>query len=188
MARRRGWSARERTLAVAAAAVIGASVLVMKVMAPLWDRLGHLRQREAVSQEKFQRWRRLVDNREAIEQAYARYAAFRAQGAPGRIQAALLGELEELARSSNVQMALKPRPVQQDRLAYQFTLELQLDGTQQAVLEFLDRLFAWPHLLAFDRIRLSTSASSERPLRATIILSAYAIRTDQETSLDGEES
>ena len=172
----RRFSSRERTLALAAALVIGVSVLMMKVMAPLWDRLAQLRQRESVSQEKLERWRSLVAHRDDIERAFARYDSFRIGEPPERIQAALLHELEELARSSNVQMALKPRPVQSDARAHQIGLELQLDGTQPAVLGFLDHLFAWPRLLTFERIRLSTTALSDRPLRANLIVTVYALR------------
>ena len=175
----RRFSSRERTLALAAALVIGASLLVIKVMAPLWDQLAKLRERESVSQEKLERWRSLVARRHDIERAYVRYARFRTPEEPERIQATLLGELEELARTLNVQMALKPRQIQSDEQADQIALEVQLDGTQSAVLGFLDRLLSWPRLIVFERIRLSTSASSDQPLRANVILSVFVLRPAQ---------
>ena len=169
----RRFSSRELTLALAAALVIGASVLLMKVMAPLWDQLVQVRQRASVSQEKLDRWRSLVARRSSIEQAYARSARFRTQETPERVQAILLGELEELARTSNVQMALKPRPIQTGEQADQVGLEVQLDGAPAAVLGFLDRLLAWPRLMVFERIRISTVVSAEQPLRANIILGVF---------------
>ena len=170
------FSSREWTLALVAGVVIGTSLLVIKVMAPLWDQLTRLRARESVSQEKLERWRSLVARRAQIEHAYARYATFRNGDVPERVQATLLSELEELARASNVQMALKPRPIQSDERAHQIGVELQLDGSQAAVLGFLDRLLSWPRLIIFDRIRLSSAASAERPLRANVIMSVSVLR------------
>ena len=178
----RRFSSRERTLALAAALVIGASMLVVKVMAPLWDQLAKLRERESVSQEKLERWRSLVARRGAIERASARYARFRTPEPPERVQATLLGELEELARASNVQMALKPRSIRKDEQADEIGLELQLDGMPPAVLGFLDRLLAWPRLMVFERIRLSTSASSDQPLRASVILSVFVLHPSEAAS------
>ena len=39
------FSSQERTLALVAGVVIGTSLLVLKVMAPLWDQLTRLRER-----------------------------------------------------------------------------------------------------------------------------------------------
>ena len=180
----RRFSSRERTLALVAGVVIGVSLLVVKVMAPLWEQLTRLRARESVSQEKLERWRSLVDRRAHIEQAYARYAKLRQVDIPERVQATVLSELEELARASNVQMALKPRPIQSDERAHHIGVELQLDGTQAAVLGFLDRLFAWPRLIIFERIRLSTAATAERPLRANVIMSVSVLRAEEKKSAE----
>ena len=100
------------------------------------------------------------------------------------MQATVLSELEELARASNVQMALKPKPIQSDERAHHIGVELQLDGSQAAVLGFLDRLLAWPRLIIFERIRLSTAASVERPLRANVIMNVSVLRSEEQKPVE----
>ena len=56
------------------------------------------------------------------------------------------------------------------------TVEVDADGSQDALLQFLDQVFSAPSLLQIDRLRLTASFSSDRPLRANLLLTQIIFR------------
>jgi hypothetical protein len=53
---------------------------------------------------------------------------------------------------------------------------MDVDASQEALFEFLDRLLAWPRLIELERLRIGASPSREFPLRASIVVHKLAIR------------
>ena len=58
-------------------------------------------------------------------------------------------------------------------------LELDVEATQQELLTFLDRLFGSSDLIEVESLRIATSASPERPLRANLTLTKAIFRPHQ---------
>ena len=168
------WSGRERTLAVAAAAALGLWLLVAVVILPLWDRLPELRDRAALAQEKIQRLRELSGRRSAGG-PQAVDSLWRSEQSPELLQRDFLEEIEQWARSDEIQINLRPKPLARGKDTVRLGLELDIESTQEALLAFLDQLLSQPALLEIDRLKIGLSASKERPLRTTALVNKVVL-------------
>ncbi len=172
----RAWLPRERKLALSAVIVVATWVIVASLGQPLWQRWHDLGQQTTVSQEKFDRLRRLASRKVAIERAYREAAHFLSTEPEDLVQRAFLDELEALARAGNLQISLKPRPIQRDGRVSRLGVELEVDATQEALLAFLDGLLSRPSLIELERLRIAATSSQDSPLRATLLVNKVVIR------------
>ncbi|GEM_PF-1701483 len=171
-------------LLVTVAVVVWA--LVSGLAAPMWAQLGQLRQEAELTQAKIAKLERLAARKPSIEQNYEAYGAFRSDEPESMTQRGFLDELEQLAGAGNVQLNLKPRPMEQEQRVSRVVVEMDVDGTQDELLNFLDRLLAWPRLIEIERLRISASPSKEYPLRASLVVSKLIVRAQAATAANAE--
>ena len=165
---------RERRLALVAGVLIGCWLFVSWVVQPLWERLRDLRLETETKTEKIEAISRLLAKAGSIKQAYQRSAPYLASsGSDDRTGAAFLNELETLSRSSNVQLSLKPHQPKDEERMSRFDVELDIEGSQQNLMEFLDALFRLQKLIAVERFRLSIIPAKTDTLRAYLLLNTY---------------
>ena len=166
---------RERRLALVATVLIGCWVLVAWLVQPLWERLGDLRLHVDTHTGKLNALQRLLAQGPSIERDYEAYASYLQAADEESAQGSLLSELETLSRRSSVQLNLKPRPGKGDDRVSRFEVELDVEGSQQNLLSFLDELLRLPRLVAIDRLRIATVAAKPNVLRASLILSQLSL-------------
>ncbi len=183
MSRQLRVSPREQTLALATVVIVCVSAATSRFGLPKLDRLSQLEQQEDVAQRKLARLRELAARQSQIERAYQSSASFRAREPDEVMLAAFLDELEQLARAKTVQMNLKPRPIRREGVLVRLGVELELDGTQEALLGFLDSLFAGPNLIELERLRIGPSPSKGLPLRATLLVNEVGVVESQHESI-----
>ena len=148
-----------------------------QVALPLLERMRELEQRAAITQKKLDRLHQLARRKPAIEDAVQRYRAAWSDEPDAAIQRALLDQLEGLAQAGNVQISLKPQPMKQEHHVLRVEVELELDATQEAIFEFVDRLLAAPSLLELTRVRISSTTSKTAPVRAILLVSQLVLRS-----------
>jgi Tfp pilus assembly protein PilO len=167
---------RERRLAFVAAGFIGCWVVVSWILQPLWERAGESRLRVRTQTEKLQAIGRLLAQGPAIEREYEGLAGLLEPADDEGAHAAFLSELEELSRRSNLQLSLKPRPLKQDERTSRFEVELDVQGSQQHIMAFLDQLLRMPRLIAIDRLRISGVPAKEDLLRVNVVIQKLSFR------------
>lgn len=172
----RAWSSRERHLAIMTAALVATWLVVSWVVLPLWDRLSLLHQQGGGSEEKLARLQTLLHHRGDIERQYQQYTAYFSRDPDEVLHSAFLDELEELAGAEGLQINLKPQSVERDDRLNRVTVELDVDGTQEAILGFLERLLTAPQLMEVERFRVSTTASVDRPVQASVVVTKLVLR------------
>lgn len=175
MASRAGLSIREQRLALCVGVLLLAGAAGW-VGWPLWIRLQEVEERVHLSQQKMVKLRELATHAPSIEQAHVAYATFMTTESDEAAHRAFLEELEELARQGNLQISLKPGRVEQQGRVSRLGVEVEADATQEALLEFLDRVLSWSGLIELDRMRLSATASQEYPLKGQFTLSRVVVR------------
>jgi hypothetical protein len=161
---------RERRLALIAALVVGSYAVISWIVEPLWDRSRELAHRLEAQSSKLSAFSELLQQAPVIEQDHARIAAYLTpeEDEEGR---AFLHALETLSRRTNLQLNLKPRPAKGDERLRRFEVEVDLEGSQQSLLAFLDELLRMPELLAIERLRISSSSFKREPsLRASVVV------------------
>ena len=166
---------RERRLALTAAVVIGCWFFVSWIVQPLLDRLREVRVRVETQTEQLEALRRLLVRAPAVEQEYQQFAAYVDGTDDAAAQGAFLSALESLSRETGVTLNLKPRPLKTEERVSHFEVELDIEGSQERLLAFLDELLRMPKLVAIDRLRISTVPAREGLLRANLVLQKLSL-------------
>lgn len=170
------FSTRERGLGILVLMAIAIWGSVSWMGVPLWERLASLQQEAQTAQQKTARLQALVQRRSQIEQQYARDARFVAEEPDDVLHRRFLDELEALAKEGDLQLNLKPRPVQRERSLSRLGVELDVEAPQDGLLAFLDRLLTAPSLIELERLSLSATPAKDHSLKATLLVHKIVVR------------
>lgn len=168
--RRIAFQSRERRLLIVAGLVIGSWAYISGMVQPLWDRADVLEDQVSGGVEKLQALQRLLSQRSQIEGQYEQLAEFLRDEDIAVVQGDWLQQLESLSRTCGLSLNLKPRPLRQADPISRFDVELELEGSQEELLEFLDELFALKMLVVVERLRLAVIPDKPDMLRASLVL------------------
>ena len=167
---------RERRLALITTVIIGCWVIISWLVQPLWDRARDLRLHVDNQTQRLDALARLLTQAPSVERDYRRAAPYFETEAKEKAQGSFLSELEALSRTSEVQLSLKPRSPNQGEGGGRLEIELDVEGTQEHMMAFLDALFNLPRLMTIDRLRLSSVPSREELLRANLVIQRLLVR------------
>ena len=145
-------------------------VLVSWLVQPLWDLTRDLRLHVETQTEKFQAFSHLLAQGPSIDREYQDLAVYLETEDDEQAHSSFLNELEQLSQASQLRMNLKPRPVKREERLSRFEVELDVEGSQQNLMTFLDALFGMPKLIAIERLRISSVPTKEDLLRANLVL------------------
>ena len=167
---------RERRLALIAAVLIGSWMCLSWIMQPLWERVRELRLRVTTHTGKLAALNRLVERAPSIEREYQGVAAYLDTNGDEQAQGTFLSELEGLSRDAGVHLNLKPRPVKEEERLSRLEVELDVEGPQPNLMQFLDALLRMPKLIAVDRLRIATIPGKDGILRANLVIQKLTLR------------
>ena len=163
---------RERRLAFIAAMVLLSWGVVSWVVQPLWDRVHELQLQVDTQLEKLEAVNRLLAQEPSVMQRHQALAGHFPLEGGDPTEGSLLDELEALSRQSNLKLNLKPHPVKPG----QQLNRLDVEGSQEKLLAFLDALFGLPRLVAIERLRISSIPTKEQQLRASLLIQQLTVR------------
>ena len=167
---------RERRLALIAVVVIGSWALLAGVVQPLWDRISDLSVRVNTKIEKVDAVSRILAQGPSIQRNYEEVAGYFERDDDQHAQDAFLNELEELSRRANLKPNLKPRSVKREGKVSRFEVELDVEGSQEAIMTFLDSLLAMPRLISVERLRIASVPAKSALLRANLVLQKLTVK------------
>ena len=160
----------ELRLALFAAGLVACWVVLSFVVQPLVERHRDLQLQVTTQQEKLQALAELMQQASAVNERYQAVAAYLPSGDEDQSQHDLLNELEALSRQANLRLNMKPRQAKKEERANRFEVELDVEGSQQSVLSFLDAVFTMPRLITIERLRIASIPTKEQLLRANIVI------------------
>ena len=169
-----GQRQRVGVIALVAMAVVGWGLL-SAVALPSWTKLRELHQQSQVARKKLVKLQRLAGRKPAIEQRYAADAAYIAVEPSADVKRTFLDELEQLTQGPDLQLTLKSRPPVEENGVTRIPVEVEVDATQDSLMQFLDRLLAWPRLVEIDRLRIGMGPSKELPLRGELLVNRVVL-------------
>ena len=167
---------RERRLALIAGVFIGCWGLIFGVAHPLWVRGRDLQAHAQTQSEKLQSISRLLASATTIEQTYQQMAPYLELGDDDRVQRACLAELETLSRQSEIQLNLKPHSMRREERTSRFDVDMDVEGSQQQLLTFLDALLRLPRLMTIERVRIATVPARASVLRANLSIQYLTVQ------------
>ncbi|PIQ84115.1 MAG: hypothetical protein COV75_03900 [Candidatus Omnitrophica bacterium CG11_big_fil_rev_8_21_14_0_20_63_9] len=165
---------RERRLALIAGVLIGCWVIVSLLIQPLGERTQALGERIQTDAEKLSGLQSMLLRQVTIERRYARAAAYLSYASAEEDHREFLDVLEELSRTAELKLNLKPRPARLDGRLVRMEIELDVEGSQANLLVFLDQLLRMPKLLVIERLRISVIPTRTDTLRANLVVQALS--------------
>lgn len=171
-----GFRPRERRLALIATAVVGCWVVVSWVVQPLWDRVQALRLHLQTQSEQLKMFHRLLAQAPPTGEDPSQVASYAAPQNIEEERGAFFSELEALSRANALQLHLKPKPIQREAHLSRIELELDVEGSQQSLLAFLDALFGRLKLMTIERLRVSSVPTKEHALHANLVIQQLLLR------------
>jgi len=175
MKRMAGFRPRERRLAFIAAMVLLSWAVVSWIVQPLWDRVRELHLQVETQLEQLEAVNRLLAQEPGVLRRHQALAGrLRMEEDGSQPDGSLLDELEALSRQSNLKLNLKPHPVKPGQVS-RLDVELDVEGSQEKLLAFLDAIFDLPRLVTIERLRISSVPTKEH-LRASLLIQQLTIR------------
>ena len=174
-----GLRPRERRFSLIVAVAIGCYGLISGVIVPLWEQGKQLRTHTETQSEKLRSISRLLASAGTVEHWHQAFAPYLEREEEDRMQQTYLAELESLSRESGIALNLKPHSARQVDHASRFDVEVDAEGSQQQLLEFLDALLKLQRLMTIERIRIATVPAKESLLRATLALQYVSLSPQQ---------
>jgi len=166
---------RERRLAFIATMALLSMAVVSWIVQPLWDHVRTLQLHVDTQLEKLEAVNRLLAQEPSVARRHQALAGRLQVDQTGQTEGSLLNELETLSRQSNLKLNLKPHPVKAGQVS-RLEVELDVEGSQEKLLEFLDALLSLPRLVAIDRLRISSIPTKAQQLRASLLIQQLTIR------------
>ena len=167
---------RERRLAFIAAMVLLSMGVVSWIVQPLWDHVRELQLHVDTQLEKLEAVNRLLVEEPSVARRHQALAGRLQVDQADQTEGSLLNELEALSRQSNLKLNLKPHPAKAGGQASRLDVELDVEGSQEKLLAFLDALLSLPRLVAIERLRISSIPTKEQQLRANLLIQQLTIR------------
>jgi len=167
---------RERRLALIAAMVLLSWSVVSWIVQPLWDRVRELQLHVDTQLAKLEAVNRLLAQEPSVARRHEALTGYLHAENGDHAESSLLRELEALSRQSHLTLNLKPHPLKSGEHASRLDVELDVEGSQEKLLAFLDALLGLPRLIAIERLRISSIPTREQQLRATLLIQQLTIR------------
>jgi len=167
---------RERRLAFMAAMVLLSWGVVSWIVQPLWDRVHDLQLQVATQLEKLEAVNRLLSQEPSVARRHQALAGHLQAASEELVEGSLLQELEALSTQSNLKLNLKPHPITPEEHVSRLDIEVDVEGSQEKLLTFLDALLALPRLVAIERLRISSVPTKEQQLRASLLIQQLTLR------------
>lgn len=146
--------------------------LIVRRLAANLDRIG--RRLEVEKRQLAGNLRILDSNRKAvIRREYRQYGnRIRKQLTSAEESAALLAQVETLARSANVRLvATRPRDMMSEGFYETYAVTVEIEARLEKIVDFLYRLESSPKLLRIDEVSLSPkNKEPDSPLRGMLLI------------------
>ncbi|MFA5039477.1 MAG: hypothetical protein WC732_07335 [Candidatus Omnitrophota bacterium] len=146
------------TLIFAAAGALVVLFVVKTLIGPFHEKFVLLKRQQALQEAKLKKGLALIENKDAINREYARYASyFSQQGfSDEEAVAGFLKQLEEISRASGfLILDIKPQQgQQQDTISKQFQINIKAESDLPKLVAFLHGLYNSPLLFSVEKMVL----------------------------------
>ncbi len=149
-------SKREKIGAFVGAAVLLILFLDSMVIKPVTARIRTLNKEIKASETQLNRYMRNLSREEAVLKEYEKYSKYvKKAGSDEEETAKILGEIETLARESNLALAdMKPRMPRMIGFYKEYMVEIEVEGDMSSLVSFLYQLNNSTQLLRAEKVRL----------------------------------
>jgi len=165
-------SNRERIGAFLGAAFLLLVFLDSLIIKPINARVKALNTEIETGEAQLGRYLRNLSRRDAVLEEYQKYAKYvKKAGSDEEETAKILGEIETLARKSNLTLAdMKPRMPRSIGFYKEYTVEIEVEGSMNSIMNFLYELNSSTQLLRAERVRLYPKKKDASAVKGAILV------------------
>ena len=161
----------------AGAAVLCLVFLDNLVIKPVNARINGLNAEIKASEARLSRYLRSMNRKDDVLKEYQKYAKYVKKGGSDEEETAkILGEIETLARKSNLTLAdMKPRVPHTIGFYKEYTVEIEVEGGMDSIMNFLYHLNSSTQLLRVERVRLYPKKKGLSVIKGSILVTKILI-------------
>ncbi|MDD5618714.1 MAG: type 4a pilus biogenesis protein PilO [Candidatus Omnitrophica bacterium] len=165
-------SKKERIGLAVAAIIVSLAFLDRLILNPINKRIQQISQEIKISEKQLRMGLRNLNQKEAIISEYGKYSQyFKGLGSEEETTAAMLSEIETVAKKSNMSLLdLKPQPSKDRGFYREYSIEVEAEGTIESLINFIYRLNASTQLLRVEKLRLSLKDKDSGLIKITLLI------------------
>lgn len=163
-------SVREKAGIAIAAIAIFVVFVDRFIINPMAVRMNQLNREIKATEGRYRVDMELARQKGPVSTEYGKYSAYvRKSGSDEEEQTKMLGEIEELARKSNVSIAsMKPLAPKTVDFYKRYEVELEVEGEMEPVISFFYQLSNSPQLLRTERMNLNPKEKDSSIVKSKI--------------------
>lgn len=165
-------SKKERIGLTAAAIIVSLAFLDRLILNPINKRIQQISQEIKISEKQLKMGLRNLNQKEAIISEYGKYSQyFKGLGSEEETTAAILSEIEAVAKKSNMSLLdLKPQPSKDKGFYREYSVEVEAEGTMDSLVSFLYQLNSSTQLLRAEKLRFNLKSKESSFIKASILI------------------
>jgi len=147
------------------------------IVSPIRDRFQRINQTIKISEKQLAHDLRNVHQQEQITAEFEKYVEFVARsGSDEEEVAKILGEIESMARQSNVYLAnMKPQTSKEIDFYIEYAVEIEAEAEIDQLTKFLYQLNTSAQLLRVEKLRLSSKKKGDKTLKASMLITRILV-------------
>jgi len=153
------------------------AILDRLVLSPIGKRIQLINQDVKIKEKELSRDLRNINQKEIISSEYQQYLKYiRKSGSDEEEIARILGELEELARNSNVYLVdIKPQGTHQIDYYKEYAIQLEAEGRMENLATFLYGINHSALLLRAEKISLSLKEKESSTVKGVVLVTKVLV-------------
>ena len=167
-------SKRERLIFIFTFIFITLALLYCNAAEPLIKKWINLDRQIAIAELKLQKDLKLLSKSEEVNSLYKKYAFLKSTSLSDEQQmAALLSEIEEIARTAGVHInSLKPKTMKETSLYEKFAVEAELSASMVKLINFFYNLQSSQKILKAESMQISAKRNEPGSVKCRVIISS----------------
>jgi DNA-binding HxlR family transcriptional regulator len=147
------------------------------IISPINNRFEQINREIKISEKQLAHSLRNLNQKDIISREYQKYIQYVKKSASDEEETAkILGEIEELARSSAVYLVdMKPQTPRKVDFYKEYTVEIEAEAEMESLVNFLHQLNTSSHLLRAEKLRLNLKGKESSVIKAAILITKVLI-------------
>lgn len=147
------------------------------IVSPIRGRFQKIDQEIKINEKQLGHDLRNVHLKDQIEEEFEKYVGYvERSGSDEEETAKILGEIESLARSSNVYLVdVKPQLPKKVDFYKEYSVEIEAEGVMEDLTMFLHQINVSKQLLRIEKLRLNTQENEEKALKSSMLITKVLV-------------
>jgi len=170
-------SPKEKIGLFIAVAFVAFAIADRAIVTPVNDRIQRLNREIKIAEKQLIRHLRNLSQKEIVSKEYAKYIEYvRKVGSDEEEVAKILGEIESLARKSNVYLGdMKPHSPKVKGFHKEYTVEIEAESRMEPLINFLYQINNSPQLLRAEKLRVGSKKEKRGVVKSSILITKLVI-------------